>query len=77
MNRIALYRLISVIHAIKCNNTNIVFEADASFDRLLELKGILSNTSEEQFPVFRQQVMHWAGENPIATDREINELLNL
>jgi len=77
MNRLSLFRLISVIHAVKCKKTAAEEEANASFNMLLELKDGLGNaTSEEQFTTIRQRAFTWASEPPIATDRDINDLLN-
>lgn len=76
MNRLYTLRYISVVHAIKCNKSDSPEEAGTSFAKLIELKNNVLNASESEFAFVNQNAINWADEHPIATDREIKELIN-
>ena len=77
MNKYFLFRKASVIHAIKCNTTADFNIAEQSFNRLSELKTQISSTEAlRAFEEINGYLNDWAGENPIATEGEINKLVN-
>ncbi|MBC7509915.1 MAG: hypothetical protein H7320_14380 [Ferruginibacter sp.] len=74
MNKLLLLRRSSIIHAIKCSKATANAQAIASFDRLIELKIQIVDTSEDQLDEISEKVNSWAGSNPIATEKDIQEL---
>jgi hypothetical protein len=76
MKKLSFLRLISVIHAVKCNKTVLESEAIASFEKLTEFQNVLKNANEEQINDLQTKIVGWKSTKPIATDEEINELFN-
>ena len=71
-----LIKKISKIHAIKCWKATDMADSIESFNTLVELKErAINSTNDEDWNEINTNVNTWAGSNPIATDREINELL--
>ena len=78
MEKIFLVRKISVIHAIKCANTVKPEVAKASSDYLSDLMERLRDTDNaEHLKSLDDDIKKWARTNPIATDNEISNLMNL
>lgn len=71
-----LIRKIAAIHAIKCMKSSDFNEAIASFLKLNELKEQIIKTDDvEELNIISKQASDWAATNPIATEREINDLM--
>lgn len=75
MNKHHLIRKISCIHAVKCNKTESFLEAVRSNDKLSELIKELIDADDHNLEEVNTKVTNWAGENPIATDADISELM--
>lgn len=77
MNKLDLYKRISKIHAIKCSKTLKEAEAIASFNEATKLKDQLIKLEDEgEYQSLVNNINLWAANNPIATDKEISELIN-
>lgn len=71
-----LIKKISKIHAIKCNKSAITKDSIDSHNTLNELhEEIMDSKNEEEWNSVNKKVNDWAGNNPIATDREISDLM--
>lgn len=76
MNKHYLFRKASVIHAIKCYKTTDFNIAVQSFETLVEFKNRIQTAEDEKVLIhLNEELDTWAGQNPIATEREINELM--
>ena len=77
MDKHLLLRKISVIHAIKCNNSETFTGAIASFEKLNEVKLRIINSSGIEFDSISKEIETWAGTSPIASISEINKLMSI
>lgn len=67
---------IYAIHTIKCWKTNDFDIALDSFDKLGELKGLVNDAVEEDGLIEIHKIINeWAGSEPIALDREIQQII--
>lgn len=73
MNEIDLYRRISLIHAVKCNETEMTVEAVTSFNRLLDFKNQIASGTDDDL---ENQINQWMNESPIVSEAEIMKLYN-
>ena len=76
MNKLDTYRRISKILAIKCNKANSEKESINSFNKATEIKHQLEQIeSESDLKTLINDMNIWAGNNPIATDAEVDYLM--
>ncbi len=72
-----LIKRISKIHAIKCCKSTEMNISIESFKTLTSLnERIIASKDDITWVGINQDIVNWAGTNPIATEQEINELLN-
>lgn len=65
---------ISKIHAVKVNKTSDFRLAESSYLEQEKLKTALDNLTEnDDLTQIIEEINIWAGRNPIATEREIND----
>lgn len=72
MDKHFLLRRISIIHAIKCTRSESFEIALTSFDKLGELKELVMSANEINLVEISNKVDDWAGENPVASNHDIN-----
>lgn len=71
-----LIKRISKIHAIKCWKSTEMNLSIESFNTLTALnERVIACQDDITWNGINQDIIKWAGTNPIATEREINELL--
>lgn len=76
MNKYYLFRKASVIHAIKCANTNDFELAVKSFETLLEFKNrIIKAKDIDELNQIDSDLDAWAAESPVASQNEIKNLM--
>ena len=72
-----LIKKISKIHAIKCWKATDMAISIESFNTVVELKErTIASANEEDWAKINASVNVWAGTNPIATNREIDDLMS-
>jgi hypothetical protein len=76
MNKHYLFRKASVIHAIKCNKAEDFNIAIQSFETLERFKCRIQNAVDEKELIYLNGELDiWAGQEPIATQSEIEHLI--
>lgn len=71
-----LQNKIYAIHTVKCWKTGDFSQAHASFVRLGELKELVAGAEDEAtLNEIHEQINQWAGTEPIALDREIQQIM--
>ena len=70
-----LLKRVSVIHAIKCNNSLDSNEANQSFLKLQEVITNINTTNEGEIASVLAEIELWKNSKPIVTETEINKLL--
>jgi hypothetical protein len=75
MEKITLFKKISIIHAIKCNKTSSFEMAVQSFDDLSSLKSQLLNSELSELATVSSSVIEWQSNKPSVSEEELNEFL--
>ena len=76
MGKDILNRRIECLYAVKLNKRVLNdIQTKSISDRLSSLKKHLLEATDSDLDEIRNKVNAWAGENPIATEREIEELM--
>ena len=79
MNKHYLFRKASVIHAIKCNKSANLEVGIQSYNQFVDFKVKIEGADDNDINVLNAinaELNIWAGQNPIAKDTEINNLIN-
>lgn len=76
MNKHYLFRKASAIHAIKCYKTADFDVAVKSFESLVGFKNRIQTAEDEEVLLHTNEELDlWAAQEPIATEREIENLI--
>lgn len=76
MDKGYIFRKASVVHLVKCGKTADFLAATISFDFLTSLKKDIETAKGDDLSEINKKIDNWAGTNPIATDREIDDFMN-
>lgn len=76
MRKYSLFKKASAIHAIKCNLSEELSIAEESFDTFCNLKKDIFTESDKDLSEIELQINNWANRIPVATDEEIEYILN-
>ncbi|MCB0497231.1 MAG: hypothetical protein KDC79_13915 [Cyclobacteriaceae bacterium] len=78
LNKLDTYRRISKVHVIKCLKAKNDLEAIKSFNEATELKHELEQIKGEgELEQLIDMIRNWAGNNPIVTDVEVDQLIRI